>query len=159
MSVPATDSANESRFQRFIRGPSPIMGAIIGVVVLILFAFSICATLQEITTPPVVAIDTNDAYSAFDRAVQVVGLVSPVLTIVAGFYFGAKAAEGAGTAAAAVAQGQAHSAQIDAAQLREVIGELQRQGPTDLVNALLAQKQLTTSPPPTGTTPPTTPEH
>lgn len=154
MSQVVPGSAPESRLQKLVKSLSPIMGAIIGIVVLILFALAIYSTLKQVTEPPVAASDTNDAYSPFDRAVQVVGLVSPVLTIVLGFYFGAKAAEGAGTAAAAVAQGQTQSAQLDAAQLRDIIAELQRDGPTDMVNRLLAQKQLTTAPPAGNTDPP-----
>jgi hypothetical protein len=49
-------------------------------------------TLLTVEDAPVAA-DTeagSEGYSAFDRAVQVVGIVSPVLTIVLGLYFGAR---------------------------------------------------------------------
>lgn len=93
-----------------------------------------CATpvREQITDPPMSAIEGaattpgSDALSPLDRAVEVAGLASPVLTIVLGFSFGTRAAEGAGSAAHAEAEGHAQSAQVGRCQLRNVMCGLQR---------------------------------
>lgn len=124
---PSHEQPQQSRLAKLADNLSPFMGAVIGLAVLGLFSYAIWATVQRLGEAPVSADTTtgSDAYSAFDRAVQVVGLISPVLTIVLGFYFGARA--GAGDAA--VAQREAASAKADTHQLQELIAELQARAP------------------------------
>ena len=82
----------KSRSERLVDVLNPVMAAIIGIFVTGLFVWAILRSLAVIDTAPVAAntTDGTEGYSSFDRAVQVVGLVSPVLTIVLGFYFGAR---------------------------------------------------------------------
>jgi hypothetical protein len=121
----------ETRTERVFKNLNPLMGAIIGLFVLALFCYAIYATLSQLDAAPVPATDTQEGYSAFDRAVQVVGLISPVLTIVLGFYFGARAGTGDAHAAAAVAEREVESAKTDADELRKLIAELQSRGGED----------------------------
>lgn len=101
----AAEDEEKKRFTRwFIENLNPVMGAVIGLFVLVLFCVAIGFTIYHLADPPVAASDTQDAYSPFDRAVQVVGLVSPVLTIVLGFYFGTRVGTGGVEAAQAAAK-------------------------------------------------------
>jgi hypothetical protein len=123
-----TPRRTETRTERAFKNLNPLMGAIIGLFVLVVFCYAIFKTLSQLETAPVSATTTQEGYSAFDRAVQVVGLVSPVLTIVLGFYFGTRAGAGDAQAAAAVAQTQVQSAQSDTEELRSLIAEIQKRG-------------------------------
>lgn len=142
MAAPAANSKTEpprteSRTERAFKNLNPLMAAVIGVFVLILFCYAIFATLGQIDTAPVPATDTQEAYSAFDRAVQVVGLISPVLTIVLGFYFGARAGAGEGQAAVAAAEGKEESAKLDAEQYRSILAEAQARGDAEMRRLLV----------------------
>ena len=127
--APTTGSTRtETRTERAIKNLNPLMAAVIGIFVLFLFCYAIFMTISQLNTAPEPPTSTREGYSAFDRAVQVVGLVSPVLTIVLGFYFGARAGAGEGQAAAAVAEGKMESAKTDTDHYRSVIAEMQERG-------------------------------
>lgn len=121
-------SSTDTRTERAIKNLNPLMAAVIGIFVLLMFCYAIYMTIKQLETAPVPATETQAGFSAFDRAVQVVGLVSPVLTIVLGFYFGARAGAGEGQAAAALAEGKMESARTDTDHYRSVIADLQEQG-------------------------------
>jgi hypothetical protein len=108
---------------------NPVMAAIIGGVVLALFAYAIWKSFLAVDDAPIAADATTgrDAYSAFDRSVQLVGLVSPVLTIVLGFYFGARV----GAAGAEAAKTRADEVQAESTAKDKAIAHIQAMADSD----------------------------
>jgi hypothetical protein len=107
---------------------NPIMAAVIGFIVLGLFTYAIARTLLATGDAPVAADPANglEGFSAFDRSVQVVGLVSPVLTIVLGFYFGARV----GAAGAEAAKTRADEAQAASTAKDKAIAHIEAMAET-----------------------------
>jgi hypothetical protein len=89
------------------------VGALIGVGVSALFLLVVFKTLTLTSAAPVSANPTagTEGYDAFARSVQVVGLVTPVLTTILGFYFGVRAGAGGREAAESRAERAESTAQ------------------------------------------------
>lgn len=91
---------------------NPVIGAAIALVVSGLFVAVVATSLSQLSTAPVAgnAEMGTDGYDAFARSVQVIGLVTPVLTTILGFYFGVRA----GASGREAAESRADRAEIAA---------------------------------------------
>ncbi|MEU6393634.1 hypothetical protein [Streptomyces sp. NPDC046939] len=80
------------------------------------------------------------AFSTFDRRVIVVGLVSPLLTTIVGFYFGTRVSASERRAAEADAQSSRQMATSTAVTAREVVNRMSKGEQAQSVLGDIAQK-------------------
>jgi hypothetical protein len=124
--VGESEESSQRAHTRGLGDMNPWVAALIALAITSLFAYAIVVAIHASDTAPIPADPSagTDGYDAFARIIQVIGLVTPVLTTILGFYFGVRAGAGGREAAetrAVQAEDSARVATGSAARVRQAL--------------------------------------